>query len=100
MTLVFANTPETNEVKFDARYKYTRAGQSSSSSRSNQVKTKLMGQIPRFASYLNGVVVRLARFAVGLVGHEPGLQQVLVETVAKPSDRGVICRDGWKERRR
>lgn len=56
-------------------------------------------QTLRFASYLNGVVVGLARFAVGLVGHEPGLQQVLVETVAKPSDRGVICVDGWKETR-
>lgn len=43
------------------------------------------------APYLDGIVVGLASFRVGLVGHEPGLQQVLVKAVAKSSDRGVIC---------
>lgn len=50
------------------------------------------------APYLDGVIVGLAGFCVGLVWHEPRLQQVLVKTVPKSSNRGVIWREGGKRK--
>lgn len=55
------------------------------------------------AAHLDGVVVGLAGFRVGFVGHEPRLQQVLVEAVAQSSERGVICGEmsseiSWRRR--
>ena len=46
--------------------------------------------------YLDGVVVGLAGLSVGFVRHEPGLQQVLIETVSKTPHRCVI----WRARAR
>lgn len=41
--------------------------------------------------YLQGVVVHLLGFLVRLVRHQPGLQQVLIETVAQATHRHMIC---------
>ncbi len=41
--------------------------------------------------YLQGIVVKLLSLLVSFVWHEPGLQQVLVETVPQASNRDVIC---------
>lgn len=48
-------------------------------------------------TYLDGVVVRLARLCVRPVRHEPGLQQVLVKAVPQSSYGRVICRDRRRE---
>ena len=48
--------------------------------------------------HLDCVVVGLAGLSVCLVGHEPGLQQVLIETVSKTPHRCVIWRERWRER--
>lgn len=48
-------------------------------------------------TYLDGVVVRLARLCVRPVRHEPGLQQVLVKAVPQSSHGRVICRDRRRE---
>lgn len=41
--------------------------------------------------YLEGVVVHLLGFLVCLVRHQPGLQQVLIETVTQATHRHMIC---------
>lgn len=48
-------------------------------------------------THLNGVIVRLSGFHVSLVRHKPSLQQVLVETVTQPPDRGVVWEDKGKQ---
>lgn len=41
--------------------------------------------------HLQGIVVHLLPFLVGLVGHKPGLEQILIEAVAEATHRHVIC---------
>lgn len=49
-------------------------------------------------SYLDGVIIGLAGFCIRLVWHEPCLQQVLVKTIPKSSNWGVICKEGGGKR--
>lgn len=41
--------------------------------------------------YLEGIIVHLLAFFVSLVRHQPGLEQILIETITQATHRHVIC---------
>lgn len=43
--------------------------------------------------HLEGIVVHLLSLLVGLVGHQPGLEQILIEAVAEAAHGHVICNE-------